>query len=261
MAYQPKHFLIIGNGKSVDDIRSFQSTAAYHAAFEGLDDSFKQAHKVVTVSQESDLGAFSATELLAILNKVRAGQKPIKVLHSKTESLPRVWAALTSQTDPEDKETEAPTETQTETPASETAPDAPAPEPTSDAPADDATAPQTEDTDMAKKATAKKTTSKTKSAPKPRAPRADRTPGEGKPVRAGTSLAKILGFAIKGDKTVDQIARALELRPDQIRHRCLQVLYTNNGVEIAIDKDSGKVKVAKFPKGFGPATIIKEKAE
>ena len=67
----------------------------------------------------------------------------------------------------------------------------------------------------AKKPAAKRTAAKA---------RASNPATECKPVRAGTSLAALVGFMIDGDKTFEQMAKALGLRVDQVQDRVRHVL-------------------------------------
>ena len=91
-----------------------------------------------------------------------------------------------------------------------------------------------------------------------KAPRTRKPDGAGKPVREGSSLAKIVSFMIDGNKTAEQMAKVLDLRKDQVLHRIGQVLRVNNGIGHKVS-DDGKISIV-YPKGFGPATIIKARA-
>lgn len=79
-----------------------------------------------------------------------------------------------------------------------------------------------------------------------RAARSSRALGAFKPVRANTSLHKIMEGASKG-KTVAQVAKDAALREDQVRHRLRHVLRINHGIDFAED-DKGKLSLV-FPDG------------
>jgi hypothetical protein len=88
-------------------------------------------------------------------------------------------------------------------------------------------------------------------------PKAKPTPaGEGRPVRAGTALAKIVACMIDGDRTLGEIAKCAGIRVDQARHRVKYVLRVNHGIGHKIN-GSGRVSII-FPRGFNRDNIIKE---
>ena len=82
------------------------------------------------------------------------------------------------------------------------------------------------------------------------------TAAKAKPVRAGTSLAALVGFMIKGDKTFDQMAKALGLRVDQVQHRVRYVLRVGHGIGHKVGAD-GRV-LAVLPKGMTPVTAVRQ---
>lgn len=79
-----------------------------------------------------------------------------------------------------------------------------------------------------------------------RAPRSSRQLGAFKPVRANTSLHKIMEGADKGH-TVARIAKDAALREDQVRHRLRHVLRINHGIDFS-ENDKGKLALV-FPDG------------
>jgi hypothetical protein len=82
----------------------------------------------------------------------------------------------------------------------------------------------------------------------PRSVRGTLQVGEFKPVRAWSSLHAILVAAAPGDKTMDQIAVAANVRTDQASHRLRHVIAQNHGIGHAKDPDTGVVTL-RLPAG------------
>lgn len=106
--------------------------------------------------------------------------------------------------------------------------------------------------------TAKPKKSKTAAKPKrkPATVRTRKHAAKAKPVREGSSLAALVGFMIKGDKTFEAMAKALGLRVDQVQHRVRYVLRVGHGIGHKVGAD-GRVAIV-LPKGLGVATVVKE---
>lgn len=71
--------------------------------------------------------------------------------------------------------------------------------------------------------------------------------GAFKPVREGSSLHAIMTAAAKG-KTIDDIAKAASIRPDQALHRLRHVLARKHGIGFITDSNTGIIKLA-LPEG------------
>jgi hypothetical protein len=96
---------------------------------------------------------------------------------------------------------------------------------------------------------------KLKAGRKPRQPRV--VGKEFKPVRAGTSLSKIIESVNAGGKTVDDVAADAGIRPDQVLHRLRHVLGVNHGVDHKVD-DKGHISLI-LPHGKRHADLITSK--
>jgi hypothetical protein len=226
----------------------------------GLAKAFALDPNAFPIREPLDCKALSTEQMIQVINFLRQG-KPIKAIKDKSIGAARVWALLSTRKDLEEDGAGA-TVGKNPTDEKKNVLDERSTAHVGDAPSEHGAREQTkENTTMASRSPVLKKERETR-APKTNGAgptlRDDKEPGEGKAVRAGSSLARIVEAMIDGDKTLEQIAKAAGVQNDQAGHRIRHVLHVNHGVGYKVS--DGKIKIV-FPKGFGPASMVAKAKE
>jgi hypothetical protein len=100
----------------------------------------------------------------------------------------------------------------------------------------------------------KKREPKTDVQPAPQRTRNRLQPSAFKPIRAGTSIHRILEAAFPGDKTMADIAQQAGLREDQVKHRLRHVLGITHGIAHSTTED-GRIQII-LPPGKMPNDLV-----